>query len=148
MLLFLFLTLSSYSQLYRFGDIKFNFISRDSILTYNNTFNFDRTWNIGLVEVFEIEELIRVNFDYQKAKGRFGKDRKLVDYDRQYLGIIDPNNNKIIKINCFLFNRELPDSEFPTTFYQVFDGGDIYFQLEINYTNRKCSEFKINGHEK
>jgi hypothetical protein len=147
-LLIIIITKYSNSQLYRIGDLKFRIFSLDSSKTDFQYLKKYKSWNITITDVLDAEELLRNSFIMHKKKpGEFEEKRKLGDYDRQYIGFIDNENHKIMRLNCFLINRELEEDEYPKHEYDVSDGGDIFFTLEIDMSARKCLRFDVNGYE-
>lgn len=67
----------------------------------------------------------------------------LKDYGRQYISVLNKENHKIVYINCFCnplgFHYRQKDWVF------VFDGGNCFFQLKIDLTDKKVIEFSDNG---
>ncbi len=81
-----------------------------------------------------------------KIVKQYGKLLKYnsTDYYRQYVGYIDDNGNKIVFINavCKPYGQK---SDLKKNWIFVLDGGSCFYQIKIDLTNKKCSEFSVNG---
>ena len=67
----------------------------------------------------------------------------LKNYGRQYISAIDNRNHKLVYINCFCNPLEFPYRHKDWVF--VFDGGNCFFQLKIDLTDKKVIDFSENG---
>ena len=65
-------------------------------------------------------------------------------YFRQYLGYIDNKGDKIILINVFCENNYSKE-DLTRIWKIVLDGGECYYQIEVNLNTKKCFKFSING---
>ena len=72
--------------------------------------------------------------------------KNLKKYSRQYFGFVNERGEKIIFINS-IWNEILSkdESELTTEFFQVFDGGNRFWQAKINITTHKLFNFCVNG---
>ena len=77
----------------------------------------------------------------------FLKDKKLCTlkkYYRQYLVYINENEEKIVYINAMC---KIPDFfNWKKDFLRTSDGGDCYWKIEINLTNKTYREVMVNGY--
>jgi hypothetical protein len=65
-------------------------------------------------------------------------------YFRQYLGYIDDRGDKVILINAFC-ESNYSKEELTRIWEIVLDGGECYYQIEVNLNTKKCFKFSING---
>lgn len=65
-------------------------------------------------------------------------------YYRQYFGYTLPNGQKIIRLNCFLKEVQ-KDFRWKIQELSVCDGGNAYFQVNINISTKNCFTFSVNG---
>ena len=67
----------------------------------------------------------------------------LKNYGRQYLGVLSRTMHKIVYLNCFdnpsEFNYRQKD------WVIVLDGGNCFFQMKIDLTDKKVIEYSENG---
>ena len=68
---------------------------------------------------------------------------KLSRYKRQYIAVINQNGDKEVWINCFC-NSNIFDY-WKTQRVIVLDGGNCFFNLQINLTKRLIYNLSING---
>ena len=66
----------------------------------------------------------------------------LSNYHQQYLVFINFKNEKEVFINCFC---EQPSSNWGEVLTEVDDGGNCFFSLRINITNKKAYNLDVNG---
>lgn len=66
----------------------------------------------------------------------------LQNYKRQYIAVINSNNEKEVWINC-VCNRN--NANWKKYIIEVDDGGNCYFNLKINLTKKKFYDFMVNG---
>ncbi len=66
----------------------------------------------------------------------------LSNYHQQYLIFINLKNEKEVFINCFC---EKPSSNWEEVLTDVDDGGNCFFSLRINITNKKAYTLDVNG---
>lgn len=62
-------------------------------------------------------------------------------YKRQYIAVINEKGEKVVWINCYCSNEAHVSKDVEI----VLDGGNCYFNLKVNLTDKKCSEFSVNG---
>ena len=80
--------------------------------------------------------------------------KHIQDYFRQYVGLIDSNNNKVVHIN-FLWDRadrispfkKKKDStlDYETDYQTMYDGCSHYWIISINLVTEKVIQFSVNG---
>jgi len=98
------------------------------------------------VQEFNIEAKKRLEeLKNENKKIKFDRNQFVIDlnnYKRQYVAVINQNNEKEVWINCFCGdwgeNRK-------KNIVIVEDGGNCYFNLKINLTTKKCYDFIVNG---
>jgi len=64
-------------------------------------------------------------------------------YRRQYFGYVDNKGNKIIYVNCFWGEKNMPN--WRKSEVTVDDGGSYYWQVKVNLATRKLFALNING---
>ena len=66
------------------------------------------------------------------------------DYFRQYVGYVDSKGNRIVFINavCKSYGQK---SDLKKNWIFVLDGGSCFYQIKVNLTNKKCTDFSVNG---
>ncbi len=67
---------------------------------------------------------------------------KLDRYQCQYVGIVVAGKKRIY---CNFFEPTEDEADWEENFVFVFDGGDMYFQLEYDVESSRCSNFAVNG---
>lgn len=88
--------------------------------------------------------------DYNEMIIAFGKKKvnkshfiiELKRYKRQYIVIENSVGEKEVWINCFCDNEH---TNWKTTIVDMDDGGNCYFNLKINLTQKKYYELRVNG---
>jgi len=63
-------------------------------------------------------------------------------YKRQYIPVINDKGEKEIWINCFC---DTWNTDWKKEIIEVMDGGNCYFQMRINLTEKKYFDFMVNG---
>ena len=63
-------------------------------------------------------------------------------YKRQYVPVINVKGEKEVWINCFC---DTWNSDWKKEILDVLDGGNCYFQMKINLTEKKYYDFMVNG---
>jgi hypothetical protein len=97
--------------------------------------------DIAYAEIL-LEESIHNYLKSEKIHTSYIKQNTLKEYKRQYVGFINNHGDKIIFIKFFKgpsldsLSREIVD---------IFDGGENYWSIEINITQRKLLRITING---
>lgn len=104
------------------------------------------SWTPEENDIDAAEKLLKDCFDSQKnaAKNRF-LNKSLDDYDRQFIGAVNENGDKIIWVNCFCNTQENYFKDWKTKLVFVKDGGNCYFNLIVNITKNTYSDLMING---
>ncbi len=72
-----------------------------------------------------------------------GYELDLPQFQRQYLPVINKNGEKIIWLNFFC-SHKAPVSD--KNIVMVLDGGNCYFNIKINLTDKTYFELRINGY--
>lgn len=104
-----------------------------------------------------VEEIFKAEQIFQKCLTLGGVDingiemssnriQHLSKYYRQYQGYYNEIGEKIVFINCFIKQSVESDPNWKKTMKLTRDGGNNYFNIEINITTGACSSFLINGH--
>lgn len=72
----------------------------------------------------------------------------LGNYNRQYAGFINRNNEKEILINFLwaspFFDEEM-EEEYKTHWITVWDGGEYYWRITVNLENERIHSISVNG---
>ncbi len=100
-------------------------------------------WNIIQEHAFYYHDSINPNH-YKKED--FIVDLK--NYYRQYVAVINENNEKEVWISCFckdFFTYSEDPQRWRTEIIQIDDGGNCVFNLKINITKRTYYDFYVNG---
>jgi len=63
-------------------------------------------------------------------------------YKRQYVAVVNAKGEKEVWVNCFCGNFT---QESRTSIVEVNDGGNCYFSVKINLTNKMFYDFYVNG---
>jgi hypothetical protein len=108
-------------------------------------------------DIISTESLLRAQVNNKKNKG----DRKYIfanlkRYRRQYIGYFNKNGDKVIYVNCFPVDEDWADKKvkktdgsfIPTWYnqlFQVFDGGNSFWQTNINLSKKKILGISVNG---
>lgn len=67
---------------------------------------------------------------------------KLDRYRCQYVGIVVEGKKRLY---CNFFELTEDEADWKESFVFVFDGGDMYFQLEYDVESARCLNFAVNG---
>jgi hypothetical protein len=67
---------------------------------------------------------------------------ELKRYKRQYIAVINENNEKEVWVNCFCNNLGI---NWKKNLVFVLDGGNCFFNLKINLTKEICYDLMVNG---
>ncbi|MGC4128047.1 MAG: hypothetical protein QM564_00495 [Bergeyella sp.] len=100
-------------------------------------------------EIEQIEKLVSILIPQEKrANANFGKkcpkiSKNLNNYNRQYVGYIDSDGNKIIWIN-FIWKKDCPDNWNKDIIIYT-DGCSYFWQIKINLKENKFFDFYVNG---
>jgi hypothetical protein len=80
--------------------------------------------------------------------------KELNNYFRQYVGLVNSSNEKIIHVNFYWDKFSLKDKlkgysddrlRFEDDYAIVFDGGSRYWQINVNLTRKCLTDFQVNG---
>jgi hypothetical protein len=80
--------------------------------------------------------------------------KELNSYFRQYVGLINTNNERIIHVNFYWDRFSLKDKlkgysddrlKFEDEYAIVFDGGSRYWQITVNLTRKCLTDLQVNG---
>lgn len=97
--------------------------------------------NLNAEELIELENLLSACIAEHNANSDLKIDLK--KYYRQYVPVINNNNEKEIWINCMC---EVYDINWKTEVISVADGGECFFNLKVNLSTKKCFNFIINSY--
>ncbi len=97
-------------------------------------------------EIILAEKLLYKNLDTINNKWASSVHKNLKTYLRQYFGYINVNGERIIYIYAFR-KKDLPElrKQWLQNLIMVEDGGDNYWQIEINLNTKKLLSFGINS---
>jgi hypothetical protein len=104
-----------------------------------------KTFTPSKEDIIEAEKILNTCFSKEKEDGNFKSNKFLKNYTRQYLGATDKNGHKIIWINCFCGKPDPKDTQWKTTPFIVDDGGDCFFNIKIDLSDKKYFDLQING---
>lgn len=127
--------------------------------TYHWLFEKAQPTDLNIVELKLIEKIIidcvseynpEQRKQFNEISNKYPNEKfKLKDfiieldrYKRQYVPIINNKGEKEVWINCFC---DTWDSDWQTEILDVLDGGNCYFQMKINLTEKKYYDFMVNG---
>lgn len=134
-------------------------ILSDTIVNLNNIavfpysenqfiFKNSKDYNLTNQDLKEIEVLLQKSIiDYNETHKNYllRVNEPLINlqnYKRQYVAVINSNNEKEVWIN-FVCNRN--NANWKKYIIEVDDGGSCYFNLKINLTKKKFYDFIVNG---
>jgi hypothetical protein len=86
--------------------------------------------------------------EFERMKKRYPDARRrdyiieLSRYKRQYVCVINPKSEKVVWVNCMCCPF---DPEWRKSISEMKDGGNCYFNLKIDLTNRRCFDLTVNG---
>lgn len=79
-------------------------------------------------------------------------DRRLYSYFRQYFGLINDQQQKIVHINCSWDRRSITNLfgdddrlSFDSDYSIVLDGGSYYWEVDVNLEEKTISGFGVHG---
>jgi len=100
-------------------------------------------------EIEQVENLVSKLIPQEKqAKANFGKkcpkiSKNLNKYNRQYVGYIDSDGNRIIWIN-FIWKKDCP-ANWEKDIILNTDGCSYFWQVKINLKEKKFFDLYVNG---
>lgn len=105
-----------------------------------------KSWTPSDNDIEDAEKLLYTGYVDQK-RGTVNRllYRNLEDYDRQFVGAIDENGDKIIWINCFCKKEEGSFKKWKEEIVHVADGGNCFFNMKANITKNTYTDFIVNG---
>jgi hypothetical protein len=106
------------------------------------------TEDIELTECIIKEDLKRINKKLPSFKFVRGPNiyRHLKKYVRQYFGLINNKQEKIVFLNCFWDDREKNTvRDWLEDYYNVYDGGNYYWQGKVNLITHQLFDFGVHG---
>lgn len=114
-------------------------------------------------EIVEVDTLLHAAFrqynkffesNYEEARMKYGaahikRTNFVIDlerYKRQYLSYIDSNGHKIVHVNC-VCNDAIDEmkAKWKENYIIVSDGGNCFFNLNVNLSEKKCKDLMVNG---
>ena len=106
--------------------------------------------DLETIETILISCIDKYNIDQEKRMSEIRKKYPntktnlilLQKYIRQYIAVTNNKGEKEVWINCFCGERGFGH---PTEIIMTEDGGNCYFNLKINITNKHCYELRVNG---
>ena len=105
-----------------------------------------KAWTPSDNDIEAAEKILYTGYGDQK-RGTVNRllYRNLEDYNRQFVGAIDENGDKIIWINCFCKKEEGSFKKWKEEIVHVADGGNCFFNLKANITKNTYTDFIVNG---
>ena len=97
-------------------------------------------------------ELEKINEFLYEAVHKYNSERSaantinLSKYNRQYIAIINEDEEKEVFINCFWSSSIRESGCWKNNFVIVSDGGNHFFQVKINLTKQIITMFNVNGY--
>ncbi|RTQ52500.1 hypothetical protein EJV47_05675 [Hymenobacter gummosus] len=79
---------------------------------------------------------------YQRQHGYTGPPLNPNGYKRQLLAVVTPAGEKLVWVNWLC---EASDTRWKQTVIQVSDGGDCYFNVQLNLSRRSWEEVSVNS---
>lgn len=109
-----------------------------------NIYGFDKGVPVKLTrqELCEIEKLISENTDKYNNDVDAKDKIILANYKRQYVAIKNEKGEKEVWVNCFCGHNAWDG--WKKQLLLVNDGGNCYFNLKINLTQRRCYDLWVN----
>ncbi len=99
-------------------------------------------------EVSEIETAEKLLYQgyVDQARGTVNRllNRKLEEYNRQYVAATDSSGDKIIWINCFA-KPEKDNGEWKHKLIIAMGGGNSFFNMKANISKNTYTDFFVNG---
>src|SRR5260370_4573202 len=94
-----------------------------------------KNWNPELSDIEKAEKLLK-ECSIKEKKGDSGRPfaKPLDRYDRQFIGAINENGDKIIWVNCFCKERENFFIGWKDKIVFIDDAGTCFFNVKINIT--------------
>ena len=150
-ILSLFLTINTFAQN---QDDKLAIIKNKDYIEWLTSKDFE-IWYPNSSELVQIEEILLQAI--RDDKFNFLKTKRIVElkkkYYRQYLCYTNESGEKIVYINsmCELFTDYDKDNkpikfDWKTKMVDVSDGGECYWNIKINLTNKTYFDLIINGY--
>lgn len=111
-------------------------------------------------EVEQAEEILRTQISMISKSQQYQSrnsaiiHKRLNSYFRQYVGLVNSNNERIIHVNFYWDKFSFKDKvrgyldtrlKFEDDYAVVFDGGSKYWQINVNLTNRCLTDLQVNG---
>ena len=105
------------------------------------------SWTPEGKDIETAETILNKAFDDQK-KPTLNRllDRKPEDYNKQFVGFIDANGDKIIWANCFCKGSDSFFKDWKNKVVIVNDGGSCFFNVKINITKNTYYDLMVNGY--
>jgi len=104
-----------------------------------------KQWTPSDDDIAAAEKLLNYCFDMEKS-GTVDHflDRKLEQYNRQFVGAINSKGEKIIWINCLILAGD-NFKNWKTDIIMVNDGGNAFFNVRVNLITNTYYDLMING---
>ena len=131
---------------------EFNLAESDFVIL---SFNRDWDWifknvqptDLTKSELIEIENILKIAVQEKNKKNKWSEtdfELTLKGKKRQYVPVVNKKGEKEIWINFFCNDWE--SDTWKKDLMLVDDGGNCYFNLKVNLTNKTYSELRINGY--
>ena len=114
------------------------FESENLLKDYINQYNIKGTKRLDSLKRY-FQEVKHKNVQLYEDPFRID----LRKYGRQYIAVKNKENHIIVYLNCFCNPSEFDYRKKDWVF--VFDGGNCFFQMKIDLTDKKVIEFSENG---
>jgi hypothetical protein len=99
-------------------------------------------YEIGIAEL-QMDELF---YNMKRGTVNYLLDRSPGDYNRQFVGALNENGEKIIWINCFC-KPEKENEDWKHKLIIAMGGGTCFFNFKVNVTKNEYYDFKVNGNK-
>jgi hypothetical protein len=119
------------------------------VIQYDNQkhqykFETGNSTSLNVEELKQIAQILDSAIDEHNKKVESHFQISTLDYKRQYLPILNENNEKVIWINfnCGTWAEVFEKDEI----YEVMDGGNCHFNITINLTTKTYYNLFVNGY--
>ena len=106
-----------------------------------------RNWTPANNDIEMAEKILSFSFlDQSKPTVNRVAGKSLDDYNRQFVGAIDTNGDKIVWINCFCKNEAGSFKDWKEKIVYSSKPENCFFNLIANLTKNSYTNFKVNGY--
>lgn len=105
---------------------------------------FDSTYTQALIDSWEIRLVQKILREKRKQIG--SNQYKFDEYKIQLIVAFNSKKEKIVFVNGFCDTFGHNDIDWKQDFVTVYDGGECFFEAQINLTKRKIHFFRYHGY--